>query len=56
MHQNYYDIDYPKSNREKVLDPRGDNSHYCKCDLNNVNDGQKCSICHRRSPKKRFKI
>lgn len=56
MHQSYYDIDYKMTNRERKLNPKGDKSSWCICDIWKVSDGEKCSNCHRRHSKYRFKI
>lgn len=55
MNKNYYDDDYTESNRDRVLNPRGDKGHWCLCDRTHVRDNERCSVCGRKNGRYRFK-
>jgi hypothetical protein len=54
MNKNYYDNDYPETNRDKNMKPKQGMS-YCICDRAMIGGGQKCYICGRRNGRKRLK-
>lgn len=51
------DDQYKPTNRDKVKQPTGDKSHWCRvCDSGLVKDGSRCKRCKQKDRKKRFKF
>lgn len=55
MNKNYYDDDYPPTNRDRKLSPKRGNTYCGGCDRELVPDGSKCTICGWRNGKRRLK-
>ena len=56
MKKNYYDSDYPMTNRDKKLQPKRGNTYCGGCDRQLVPDGAKCDFCGWYRGKYRLKI
>lgn len=54
MLKNYYDPEYPESNRDKKRRPKYGFS-YCVCDRTLISDWAKCPICGARNSRKKYK-
>jgi len=55
MIANYYDEDYPQTNRDKSRAPKKGNTYCWGCDRALVPDGSKCHICGCRNGKRKLK-
>ena len=55
MNKNYYDVDYPQTNRDKSHSPKKGNTYCGGCDRALVPDGSKCHVCGWRNGKRRMK-
>lgn len=56
MKQDYSNIDYKKTNRQKSLSPKSKSCGWCSgCDANYLTSWRKCEVCGTRNGSYRLK-